>query len=82
MLYRGRVDPPGSYKPPQNPCDPSQTHPKPFNDPPYNQFNPSGYLITHYCSQKTQIAIETPNMRKYSQNAQKRKNTKSAKTEM
>ena len=46
------LDPPRPPKPSKKPQNhPKKKPPDPLNDPPYNQFNPSSYLITHRFSQ-------------------------------
>ena len=87
--FLGRMDPLDPRKPPQSPRDapkPPRNPPKLFNDPPYNQYNPSSYFITYYCSREIskhpnchwnlKNAQEQPNCTKTAQNAQKSKSQK------
>ena len=60
--HQGRLNPLGAPQTPQKFLWTPQIPPIYFSDPPCNQYNPFHNLVTHYYSQNTRIATETPKM--------------------
>ena len=60
--HQSRLDPRGAPQTPQKFLWTPQIPPKYFSDPPCNQYNPFHNLVTHFYSQYTRIATETPKM--------------------
>ena len=73
--------PPRPPKPSKKPQTIKKKTPNPLNDPPYNQFNRSSYLITHRFSQNYPKMQKSPKNAKIAQNCKNGPKMKKCKNE-